>query len=135
MWVSVSHPVKNVLGCAQFGLQEPNRIRMVFRITSYNVCYTKLLRILGGGLGFLAGITGIGGGIFLAPVLHILNWDNSKNIAGTCSLFILVNSLAGLVGQFMKLEEFNLLSPILSYWAMFPAVLVGGQIGSSYNFV
>ncbi len=86
--------------------------------------------ILGGGLGFLAGITGIGGGIFLAPVLHILNWDNSKNIAGTCSLFILVNSLAGLVGQFMKLEEFNLLSPILSYWAMFPAVLVGGQIGS-----
>ncbi|MDD3020267.1 MAG: sulfite exporter TauE/SafE family protein [Alphaproteobacteria bacterium] len=86
--------------------------------------------VLGGGLGFIAGITGIGGGIFLAPILHVLNWDNSKNIAGTCSFFILVNSLAGLTGQFMKLEEFTLLLPILSYWAMFPAVLMGGQIGS-----
>ncbi len=86
--------------------------------------------VIGGGLGFLAGLTGIGGGIFLAPILHILNWDNSKNIAGTCSLFILVNSLAGLLGQIMKLNESDLLLSLSSYWLLFPSVLLGGQIGS-----
>ncbi|MGN7439406.1 MAG: sulfite exporter TauE/SafE family protein [Alcanivorax sp.] len=87
--------------------------------------------IVGASLGFLAGITGIGGGIFLAPVLHLLRWGDSKNIAGTCSLFILVNSLSGLAGQGMKLENTGLLiSTVGAYWYLFPAVLVGGQIGS-----
>ncbi|HRK98384.1 MAG: sulfite exporter TauE/SafE family protein [Alphaproteobacteria bacterium] len=92
--------------------------------------FSALPPIIGTGLGFLAGITGIGGGIFLAPVLHLLNWGNSKNIAGTCSLFILVNSFSGLVGQSMKLDEVDMMLPIFSYWAVFPAVLIGGQIGS-----
>lgn len=87
--------------------------------------------VIGAVLGFLAGITGIGGGIFLAPVLHLLRWSDSKNIAGTCSLFILVNSLSGLVGQSMKLESMGLLTATIStYWYLFPTVLVGGQIGS-----
>jgi uncharacterized protein len=54
---------------------------------------------LGGSIGFLSGMVGIGGGIFLSPVLNMLNWDNPKNIAATASFFILVNSLAGLLGQ------------------------------------
>ena len=49
--------------------------------------------LIGGGLGFLAGIVGIGGGIFLAPILHLLRWGRSKAIAATCSVFILVNSV------------------------------------------
>lgn len=86
--------------------------------------------IIGGGLGFLAGITGIGGGIFLAPVLHLLRWGQAKAIAGTCSLFILVNSLAGLGGQITKQASAPLWPELAGYWLLFPAVLIGGQIGS-----
>lgn len=87
--------------------------------------------VVGASLGFLAGMTGIGGGIFLAPILHLLRWSDPKNIAGTCSLFILVNSLFGLIGQSMKLDTFRLLqSAVSSYWMVLPAVLIGGQIGS-----
>ncbi|MCE7887398.1 MAG: sulfite exporter TauE/SafE family protein [Alphaproteobacteria bacterium PRO2] len=81
-------------------------------------------------LGLLAGLVGIGGGIFLAPVLHLLRWDNAKKIAATCSVFILVNSIAGLAGQTMKLGDMQLLASIAPYWILFPAVLAGGQIGS-----
>lgn len=87
--------------------------------------------VIGASLGFLAGMTGIGGGIFLAPVLHLLRWSEPKNIAGICSLFILVNSLSGLIGQGMKLGSTGLLaSAVGSYWYLLPAVLIGGQIGS-----
>ncbi|QQG37287.1 MAG: sulfite exporter TauE/SafE family protein [Micavibrio aeruginosavorus] len=85
----------------------------------------------GGGLGFVSGITGIGGGIFLAPVLYLLRWDSPRMISGTCSFFILVNSLAGLTGQFMKLESpQDIYESLLSFWMLFPAVLIGGQLGS-----
>jgi len=85
---------------------------------------------VGGGLGFLAGLVGIGGGIFLAPVLYLLRWGSARMIAGTCSFFILVNSLAGLLGQVMKLGDTALLTHMAGYWLLFPAVLIGGQIGS-----
>ena len=86
--------------------------------------------ILGAFLGLLAGLTGIGGGIFLAPILHLLHWGSARQIAGSCSLFIFVNSLAGLAGQLSKLGGDILLSSIYPYWLLFPAVLFGGQIGS-----
>jgi len=54
--------------------------------------------ILGGGIGLLSGISGIGGGIFLSPVLHLLQWKDARIIASLASVFILVNSIAGLVG-------------------------------------
>ncbi len=82
---------------------------------------------IGGSIGFLAGIVGIGGGIFLAPVLHLCRWDSSKNIAATASLFILANSIAGLAGQLAE-PEFH-----LNWHFSLPlmvAVLLGGQIGS-----
>ncbi|WND03564.1 sulfite exporter TauE/SafE family protein [Temperatibacter marinus] len=85
----------------------------------------------GSGLGLVAGITGIGGGIFLAPILYFLRWGSPKQIAGLCSLFILVNSLSGLVGQGLKLQAYeNLLPLIETYWLLFPTVVIGGQIGS-----
>jgi len=86
--------------------------------------------ILGASLGLLAGITGIGGGIFLAPVLHFIRWGNAKQIAGACAFFILVNSLAGLTGQTLKIENTAVFSTLSPYWILLPAVLVGGQIGS-----
>lgn len=93
---------------------------------------TPLIPIgVGGGLGFISGVTGIGGGIFLAPVLYLLRWDSPRMISGMCSFFILVNSLAGLTGQFMKQDNLqDIYEPLLSFWMLFPAVFIGGQLGS-----
>ncbi|MEO0398588.1 MAG: sulfite exporter TauE/SafE family protein [Pseudomonadota bacterium] len=84
----------------------------------------------GAGIGFLAGLVGIGGGIFLAPVLYFLNFGSPRVIAAACSLFILLNSLSGAFGQLAKLSDIGLLSLATPYWPLIPTVLVGGQIGS-----
>lgn len=84
----------------------------------------------GGTLGFLAGLVGIGGGIFLAPLLYMLRWGPPKAIAGTCAVFILANSLAGLAGHVAKGSGGAALEALASHWPLFPAVLVGGLIGS-----
>lgn len=80
---------------------------------------------VGGGLGFLAGLVGIGGGVFLAPVLLFTGWLGAKQVAAAASLFILVNSAAGLAGQVVKGSN---LGPAVIPLAV--AVLVGGQLGS-----
>ncbi|MEP2102310.1 MAG: sulfite exporter TauE/SafE family protein [Parasphingorhabdus sp.] len=84
----------------------------------------------GGAIGFISGMVGIGGGIFLAPLLFLTNWSDSRRIAATASIFILVNSISGLVGQLMKSQWEQGGGIILSYWPLFVAVLIGGQIGS-----
>ena len=61
----------------------------------------------GGLIGFISGMVGIGGGVFLAPLLHLTNWDTPKKIAATASFFILVNSIAGLLGQYSN-PDFNI---------------------------
>jgi len=86
--------------------------------------------IIGGAIGFYAGLVGIGGGIFLAPILHVLRWGHTKQIAATCSLFILVNSVAGIGGQFTKLNDLSLASDALAFWPLLPAVFIGGFIGN-----
>ncbi len=81
----------------------------------------------GGFIGFISGMVGIGGGIFLAPLLHLTNWDKPKKIAATASFFILVNSIAGLIGQIQNPNfsiEWNLTLLLLI------TVFIGGQIGS-----
>lgn len=89
-----------------------------------------LAGLTGGGIGLLSGLVGIGGGIFLAPFLYSMRWDTPRKIAAACSLFILVNSVAGLSGQVMKLSNSDLLSLAIPYWPLLPAVFLGGQIGS-----
>ncbi len=84
----------------------------------------------GGTIGFLSGLVGIGGGIFLAPLLYLMKWGHGRQIAAACSLFILANSLSGLTGQVMKLQDMALLELALPYWPLLVAVFVGGQIGS-----
>lgn len=86
--------------------------------------------LLGGSLGFLAGVTGIGGGIFLAPALYFLKWGTPQQISAGSAFFILVNSLAGLCGQVIKFEGVEFLSQGLSYTPLVIAVFIGGQIGS-----
>jgi len=85
---------------------------------------------LGGSIGYLSGVVGIGGGIFLSPLLHLLRWDAPKNIAATASFFILVNSVFGFAGQVWS-GRFQL-DPILVF-PLLVAVLLGGQIGSRLN--
>ncbi len=83
--------------------------------------------LLGASIGLLSGMVGIGGGIFLAPVLHLTGWDTPKRIAATAAFFILVNSLAGFVGQILHPEfEVRLWFTI---WLV-AAVVAGGQIGT-----
>jgi uncharacterized protein len=82
---------------------------------------------IGGLLGFVSGMVGIGGGIFLAPVLNLLNWDSPKRIAATASFFILINSMAGIAGQLSVLPPaFNFQRIII----LAVAVLIGGQLGA-----
>lgn len=81
-------------------------------------------------IGYLAGLVGIGGGIFLAPLLHLTRWNSARAIAATASLFILVNSLFGLGGQLLKSGPDRLASAVSLGLPLLLAVAVGGQIGS-----
>ncbi|MEO6579799.1 MAG: sulfite exporter TauE/SafE family protein [Sphingomicrobium sp.] len=85
--------------------------------------------VAGGTLGLLAGIVGIGGGIFLAPLLYLLRWDAPRRIAATCAAFILVNSIAGLAGQASK-GLATATAVFSEHVLLFPAVIVGGLIGA-----
>ena len=85
----------------------------------------------GGVIGFVSGMVGIGGGVFLAPLLHITNWDTPKRIAATASFFILVNSIAGLFGQYQSdnVEVNAYFVPTIALVLVF-TVFIGGQLGS-----
>ncbi|MEO7240587.1 MAG: sulfite exporter TauE/SafE family protein [Sphingomicrobium sp.] len=86
--------------------------------------------IAGGALGFLAGVVGIGGGIFLAPLLYLVRWGSPRAIAGTSAVFILVNSVAGLGGQIVKSGA--VAGGVLgAHWPLFLAVVLGGALGST----
>jgi uncharacterized membrane protein YfcA len=88
--------------------------------------YYALAAILGGVLGFLAGATGIGGGIFLSPILIALGWANVKEAASVASAFIVLNSIAGLAARLPR-------TPIEpQYVAPFVAVVVAGALLGSF---
>ena len=86
--------------------------------------------IIGSVLGFISGIVGIGGGIFLSPILYLLKSGYPKQIATTASLFILINSLFGIAGQLTKDRTYY---EFLDYWPLFVVVLIGGLIGNMLN--
>ena len=81
-------------------------------------------------LGYLAGLVGIGGGIFLAPLLHLTRWAGAPQIAATTSLFILINSLAGLAGQLAKNGPDRFTEALTPALPLLVAVVIGGQLGS-----
>jgi uncharacterized membrane protein YfcA len=81
-------------------------------------------------LGYLAGLVGIGGGIFLAPLLHLTRWNRARQIAATASLFILINSIAGLVGQLVKNGPERFGEALGGALPLVLAVILGGQLGS-----
>ena len=80
---------------------------------------------VGAGLGLLAGLTATGGGIFLTPILLLQRWAKTKTAAAISALFILVNSIAGLAGNYLKTQDLPVVS--LSFAI---AALLGGVFGS-----
>ena len=86
--------------------------------------------IIGSFLGLISGIVGIGGGIFLSPILFLLKAEKPKIITTTASLFILINSISGILGQFTKDNTFQ---GLINYWPLFLSVLIGGLVGNYLN--
>ena len=112
-------------------------IFLLLKSKSYNndeVIIRKVPKVvsifIGSIIGFISGLVGIGGGIFLSPILFLLKAGYPKHITSTASLFILINSLFGVAGQ---LTKDMVLNEFINYWPLFIVVLIGGQIGSFLN--
>jgi uncharacterized membrane protein YfcA len=112
-------------------------ILLLIKNKSYNDDKIKINRIpkiismcIGSVIGFFSGIVGIGGGIFLSPILFLMKAGYPRHIATAASLFILINSIFGVAGQLTKNIVFD---EFLNYWPLFLCVLIGGQIGNLLN--
>ena len=100
------------------------------REESYRKIPVSISILIGGLLGFISGVVGIGGGIFLSPILFLIRAGKPKHIVTTASLFILINSASGLIGQ---LTKNTLLVEAQNYLYLLVVVLVGGLIGNYLN--
>lgn len=112
-------------------------ILLLLNFKSYNdkkLIYKKTSKIfsiiIGAAVGFISGIVGIGGGIFLSPILFLLRCGKAQHIVTTASLFILINSISGILGH---LTKNNILNELFNYWHLILAVFIGGQIGNFLN--
>ncbi|HLL99511.1 MAG TPA: sulfite exporter TauE/SafE family protein, partial [Pyrinomonadaceae bacterium] len=85
-----------------------------------------LALILGAVMGLLSGLTGVGGGIFLTPVLLLTNWTETKKAAGISAMFILVNSISGLLGNYAQVGNLT-----RGVWVWIAAAALGGFVGST----
>ena len=128
---------KNLFEILLFLVLSSAGILLLFKFKSYDdndSNYKKIPFIIslfiGSLLGFISGIVGIGGGIFLSPILFLLRAGRPKHIVTTASIFILINSLSGIIGQLTKNSVFNEIS---NYWVLLLAVIIGGQLGNFLN--
>ena len=81
--------------------------------------------ICGAAMGLLSGLVGVGGGIFLTPLLLLMNWSETKTAAGISALFILVNSASGLLGNYQQVSALP-----SDVWFWIAAAVAGGIVGS-----
>ena len=100
------------------------------REESYRKVSTLVSILIGAVLGLISGVVGIGGGIFLSPILFLIRAGRPKHIVTSASLFILINSIFGIIGQ---LTKNMVLVEVLNYWYLIAAVLIGGQVGNFLN--
>ena len=112
-------------------------ILLLFKFRSYEDIESDYKKIpfiislfIGSLLGFISGIVGIGGGIFLSHILFLLRVGKPQHIVTTTSIFILINSFSGIIGQLTKNAVFNEIS---NYWVLLLAVIIGGQLGNFLN--
>ena len=82
--------------------------------------------LIGAVLGLVSGLVGVGGGIFLTPILLLMNWTETKKAAGISALFILVNSISGLLGNYAQVLQ---LPSTVYLWIS--AAIIGGVIGAT----
>ena len=118
-----------VLSIAGFLLLLNNKAYENKKITIRKINFVISITI-GSILGLISGVVGIGGGIFLSPILFLLKADKPKNIVTTASLFILVNSISGVFGQLTKESIFI---ELIIYLPLFLSVLIGGLLGNYIN--
>ena len=97
---------------------------------SYKKIPIVLSILIGGILGFVSGVVGIGGGIFLSPILFLIRAARPMHIVTATSVFILINSIFAIIGHLTKNE---ILAEISNYWYLLAAVFVGGQLGNFLN--
>ena len=97
---------------------------------SYRKIPSLISILIGMVLGFISGVVGIGGGIFLSPILFLIRAGRPKHIVTTASLFILINSIFGIIGQLTKNA---VLAEVQNYWYLLVSVLIGGQVGNFLN--
>jgi len=128
---------KNIFEILLFFVLLVSGLLLLFNFKSYDNNENKYKEVkyiyslfIGSILGILSGIVGIGGGIFLSPILFLLRAGLPKHIVTTSSIFILINSFAGIIGQLTKSYVLN---DILEYWYLLFFVLIGGQIGNYLN--
>ena len=128
---------KNIFEILLFFVLLVSGLLLLFNFKSYDNNESKYKEVkyiyslfIGSILGILSGIVGIGGGIFLSPILFLLRAGLPKHIVTTSSIFILINSFAGIIGQLTKSYVLN---DILEYWYLLFFVLIGGQIGNYLN--
>lgn len=100
------------------------------KIEGYKKIPVPISILIGGIIGFISGVVGIGGGIFLSPILFLLRAAKAKEIVTAASLFILINSISGIIGQLTKNDVLN---EIQNYWYLLIVVLIGGQLGNFLN--
>ena len=128
---------KNIFEILLFFVLLVSGLLLLFNFKSYDDNENKYKEVnyiysllIGSILGIMSGIVGIGGGIFLSPILFILRAGLPKHIVTASSIFILINSFAGIIGQLTKSYVLN---DILEYWYLLFFVLIGGQIGNYLN--
>jgi len=128
---------KNLFEILLFLVLSSAGILLLFKFKSYDDIDSNYKKIpfiislfIGFLLGFISGIVGIGGGIFLSPILFLLRVGKPQHIVTTASIFILINSLSGIIGQLTKNAVFNEIS---NYWVLLFAVIIGGQLGNFLN--
>ena len=97
---------------------------------SYQISPIPIAILIGGVLGFISGVVGIGGGIFLSPILFLIKAGRPKHIVTAASMFILINSVFGIIGQLTKNA---VLTEIPNYWYLLVTVLIGGLVGNFLN--
>ena len=100
------------------------------REESYRKIPVSTSILIGGILGFISGAAGIGGGIFLSPILFLIRAARPKHIVTSASLFILINSIFGIIGQ---LTKNTILLEMQNYWYLLAVVFIGGQVGNFLN--
>ena len=128
---------KNIFEILLFFVLLISGLLLLFNFKSYDDNENKYREIkyiysifIGSIIGILSGVVGIGGGIFLSPILFLLRAGLPKHIVTTSSIFILINSFAGIIGQLTKSYVLN---DIIEYWYLLFFVLIGGQIGNYLN--